>query len=130
MSYLLLKSIHVAAVIASFTLFFLRGLWMMAAPGKLAARWVRVVPHVIDTILLVSAIALAVLTAQYPFVQSWLTAKVVALAVYIVLGIVALRGGRTRRVRIIAWVLALMVFCYIVAVANARVPLPWGILHS
>ena len=127
MSYLLLKSIHVAAVIASFTLFFLRGLWMMAAPGKLAARWVRVVPHVVDTVLLVSAIALAVLTAQYPFVQSWLTAKVVALAVYIVLGIVALRGGRTRRVRIIAWVLALLVFCYIVTVARARVPLPWGI---
>ncbi len=127
MSYLLLKSIHVAAVIASFTLFFLRGLWMMAAPGKLAARWVRVVPHAVDTVLLVSAIALAVLTAQYPFVQSWLTAKVVALAVYIVLGIVALRGGRTRRVRIIAWVLALLVFCYIVTVARARVPLPWGI---
>lgn len=127
MIYLLLKSIHVTAVIASFSLFFLRGLWMMAAPGKLAARWVRVVPHVVDTVLLVSAIALAVVTAQYPFVQSWLTAKVLALPLYIGLGIVALRGGRTRRVRIIAWVLALMVFCYIVAVARARVPLPSGI---
>ena len=127
MSYFALKAVHIGAVIASFSLFFLRGLWMMTVPGKLAARWVRVVPHVIDTILLVSAIALAVLTAQYPFVQSWLTAKVVALAVYIVLGIVALRGGRTRRVRIIAWVLALLVFCYIVTVARARVPLPWGI---
>ena len=127
MSYVLLKYVHVTAVIASFALFFLRGLWMMAAPGKLAARWVRVVPHVIDTVLLVSAIALAAMTAQYPFVQPWLTAKILALLVYIVLGTVAIRRGRTRRVRIVAWILALAVFGYIVAVARARVPFPWGI---
>ena len=64
MSYFAIKSMHVGAVIASFSLFFLRGLWMMAAPEKLAARWVRVVPHVIDTILLASAIILATMTAQ------------------------------------------------------------------
>ena len=127
MSYLLLKYTHVAAVIASFTLFFLRGLWMMAAPAKLAARWVRIVPHVVDTVLLASAVALAVLSAQYPFAQSWLTAKVLALPVYVILGTVALRRGRTRRVRIVAWVMALIVFGYIVCVARARVPLPWGI---
>lgn len=126
MSYFALKYVHVGAVIASFSLFFVRGLWMMAAPEKLAARWVRVVPHVIDTVLLASAIALAVTTAQYPFVQPWLTAKVLALLVYIVLGTVAIRRGRTRRVRIIAWILALTVFGYIVVVARARVPFPWG----
>jgi uncharacterized membrane protein SirB2 len=126
MSYFVLKYVHVGAVIVSFSLFFLRGLWMMAAPEKLAARWVRVVPHVVDTVLLVSAIALAAITAQYPFVQPWLTAKVLALLVYIVLGTVAIRRGRTRRARIIAWILALTVFGYIVAVARARVPFPWG----
>ena len=127
MSYVLLKYVHVTAVIASFALFFLRGLWMMAAPGKLAARWVRVVPHVIDTVLLVSAIALAAMTAQYPFVQPWLTAKVLALLAYILLGTVAIRRGRTRRVRIVAWILALVVFGYMVAVAHTRDPFPWGI---
>jgi uncharacterized membrane protein SirB2 len=126
MSYFALKYVHVGAVIASFSLFFVRGLWMMMAPEKLAARWVRVVPHVIDTILLASAVALAVTTAQYPFVQPWLTAKVLALLVYIVLGTVAIRRGRTRCARIIAWILALIVFGYIVAVARARVPFPWG----
>jgi uncharacterized membrane protein SirB2 len=126
MTYVALKYVHVGAVIASFSLFFLRGLWMMAAPEKLTARWVRVVPHVIDTVLLVSAIALAALTAQYPFVQPWLTAKVLALLFYILLGSVAIRHGRTRRVRIVAWMLALVVFGYIVAVARARVPFPWG----
>ena len=127
MSYGILKAVHVGAVGASFFLFFLRGLWMMAAPEKLAARWVRVVPHVIDTVLLVSAIALAAMTAQYPFVQPWLTAKVLALPVYIVLGTVAIRRGGTRRARIVAWLLALGVFGYMVAVARARVPFPWGI---
>jgi uncharacterized membrane protein SirB2 len=126
MSYFALKYVHVGAVIVSFSLFFLRGLWMMTAPEKLAARWVRVVPHVIDTVLLVSAIALAAMTAQYPFVQPWLTAKVLALLVYIVLGTVAIRRGRTRRVRIAAWILALIVFGYMVAVARARVAFPWG----
>ncbi len=124
MSYLLLKYTHVAAVIASFTLFFLRGLWMIRAPSRLAGRWVRVLPHVVDTVLLASAIGLVVLTAQYPFVQSWLTAKVLALPVYILLGSVALRRGATRRTRIVAWAMALIVFGYIVAVARARVPLP------
>jgi len=127
MSYFAVKYVHVGAVIASFSLFFVRGLWMMAAPEKLAARWVRVVPHVIDTVLLASAIALAAMTAQYPFVQPWLTAKVLALLVYILLGTVAIRRGRTRQVRIVAWILALAVFGYMVAVARTRVPFPWGI---
>ena len=127
MTYVILKYTHVAAVVASFTLFFVRGLWMMTAPEKLAVRWVRVVPHVIDTVLLVSAIALAAITAQYPFVQPWLTAKVLALPVYILLGTVAIRRGRTRHVRIVAWILALIVFGYMVVVARARVPFPWGI---
>ena len=127
MSYLVIKYMHVGAVVVSFGLFFLRGLWMIAAPEKLAVHWVRVVPHVIDTVLLVSAIALAAITAQYPFVQPWLTAKVLALLAYIVLGTVAIRRGRTRHVRIVAWVLALIVFGYMVAVARARDPFPWGI---
>ena len=127
MSYLALKYVHVGAVVVSFGLFFLRGLWMMGAPQKLQARWVRVVPHVIDTVLLVSAIALAAITAQYPFVQPWLTAKVLALLAYILLGTVAIRRGRTRRVRVVAWILALTVFGYMIAVARARVPFPWGI---
>jgi uncharacterized membrane protein SirB2 len=126
-TYLMLKYSHVAAVVASFTLFFVRGLWMMAASHTLAARWVQVVPHVIDTVLLVSAIALAAVTAQYPFVQSWLTAKVLALLLYILLGAVAIRRGRTLRVRIVAWILALLVFGYMVAVASTRAPFPWGV---
>jgi uncharacterized membrane protein SirB2 len=65
------------------------------------------------------------MSRQYPFVAGWLTAKVVALVVYIGLGMVALRRGRSRRARITAWIAAQAVFLYIVAVALARSPLPF-----
>lgn len=126
MSYLLLKHLHVACVVLSGTGFLLRGIWMLRASPLLQARWVRVVPHFVDTTLLGSALAMAVLSAQYPFVQGWLTAKVVGLLAYILCGMVALRRGRTRRVRALFFAAALIAFAYIVSVALTRNP--WGLL--
>jgi uncharacterized membrane protein SirB2 len=119
----------VSSVTASYFLFFVRGIWMMRSSAMLSRRWVRIVPHIIDTILLASAIALAITIRQYPFAVDWLTAKVIALAVYIVLGTVALKRGRSRRVRITAWLLAQTVFGYIVAVAITHDPVPWSALR-
>jgi len=116
-SYLLLKSIHISAVILSGTLFFTRGLWMLRGSPRLQQTWVKVVPHIIDTVLLASAIALTLRIQQYPFTHDWLTAKVLGLLLYIVLGMIALKRGRSRRVRLLAWLAALAVFLYIVAVA-------------
>ncbi len=73
--------------------------------------------------LLAAAIALAVMLRQYPFVQGWLTAKVLALAVYIVLGMLALRPGRPKPARVACWIAAQAVFLYMVAVAFTRNPL-------
>jgi uncharacterized membrane protein SirB2 len=115
--YALLKAVHVSAVTLSGGLFLLRGTWMLASPQRLARRWVRVFPHVIDSILLASALALVVSTRQYPFVQDWLTAKVIALCVYIGLGSLALKHGRNLQVRAAAWLAALAVFAYMVLVA-------------
>ena len=126
MDYAALKSVHVSTVAASFVLFFMRGVWMMRAPQMLTARWVRIVPHVVDTVLLASAIAMAVAARQYPFVADWLTAKVIGLVVYILLGMVALKRGRSKHVRMAAWIAAQGVFAYIVAVALTRNPLPWS----
>ena len=91
----------------------------------LRARWVRLLPHVVDSVLLASALTMAYMLRQYPFVAGWLTAKVLALCCYIALGMVALRHGRTRGVRIAAWISAQAVFFYIVAVALVRDPAPW-----
>jgi uncharacterized membrane protein SirB2 len=124
MDYAIFKHVHVITAAASYALFVLRGIWMMRQSAQLQARWVKIVPHVIDTMLLASAIALAVMLRQYPFVSSWLTAKVVALVVYIVLGTIALKRGRSKPTRIVAWIAAQAVFLYIVSVALTRNPLP------
>ncbi|HMM47906.1 MAG TPA: SirB2 family protein [Thiobacillaceae bacterium] len=125
MLYVVLKQIHLATVVITLSLFVLRGAWMIAASPLLRARWVRVVPHVNDTLLFASGLGLALLLRQYPLVHSWLTAKLVALLVYIALGAVAIKHGPTRRARIAAWIAALLVFGYIVAVARTRSPLPF-----
>ena len=124
-SYILLKYLHVSCVALSGAGFVLRGAWMMRASSMLARRWVCITPHVVDTVLLASAIALALLIGQYPLVDAWLTAKVFGLLAYIVLGTVALRRGRTRAVRITAFFGALLVFAYIVAVAMTKSVLPY-----
>ena len=109
-----------ASAAASISLFLLRGMWMLNDQLALRGRWVRIVPHVIDTILLASAIAMVVMSQQYPFYASWLTAKVLALLVYIGLGMVALKRGKTKRVRAVAFVGAVATFAYIVGVAVTR----------
>jgi len=101
-------------------LFFVRGIWMLRASPLLQRRWVKVVPHVIDTVLLASALTMVVWSGQYPFAQDWLTAKLIALIVYIGLGTVALKRGATKTVRAAAFVGALLVFAYIVKVALTR----------
>ena len=114
MSYAAVKTIHVAAVAVSFALFFVRGVWMMLDSARLERRWVRVAPHVNDTVLLSAGIALAFMLGAW---SPWLIAKLVALPIYIALGMLALRPGRTKQVRVAAWVAALLVFGYIVAAA-------------
>lgn len=118
----ILKVIHVGSAILSISGFMLRGVWMLQDSPLLNARLTRVLPHVVDTVLLISAIALAMRNAQYPFVHAWLSAKVLALVAYIVLGSVALKYGRSRRVRATSYFLALAVFLYIVGVAVNRSP--------
>ena len=120
MDYLVLKYVHVGAVIVSYCLFFLRGIWMLTDSPLLARRWVRVVPHVNDTILLVAAIWLTTIIQQYPGTSAWLTAKVAGLIVYVLIGTVAIRRGPTKRARAVAWIAAQLVFLYIVAVALTR----------
>ena len=122
MTYVALKQLHIACVVLSYAGFVARGVWMMRESPLLGTRWVRIVPHVNDTLLLATAIALAVMSGQYPFQQGWLTVKVIALVLYIGLGMLALRPGRAQGVRIAAWIAAQAVFLYIVGVALTRNP--------
>jgi uncharacterized membrane protein SirB2 len=120
----LVKWLHISCAALTITGFVIRGKWMLQESPRLAQPWVRIAPHGVDTLLLLTALWLAVATQQYPFVHGWLTAKVVALVFYIGLGMIALRRGRNRRRRTTAFVLALLVFGYIVAVALTRQAVP------
>ncbi|MGZ0018479.1 SirB2 family protein [Nitrosomonas sp. wSCUT-2] len=122
MDYALLKMIHVSSVILSFSLFFLRGIWLIRDSENLRQRWVKILPHIIDTVLLASAILLAVTIQQNPLEHGWLTAKVAGLLLYIGLGMITMRFGKTRKIRILAWVSAQCVFAYIVLVALTKSP--------
>lgn len=122
MNYLAIKHLHITCAAISGSFFLLRGIWMLLDSPMLQRRWVKVVPHGVDTLLLTTALVLVFWSGQYPFVQPWLTAKVIALVVYIVLGTLALKRGKTKGVRTFALVAALATFAYIVAVALTRQP--------
>lgn len=118
-----IKAVHIAAVTASGLLFLVRGAavqlgasWAMAAP-------LRYLSYTMDTVLLTAALMLATILHQFPFVQGWLTAKVLLLVCYVVLGSLALKRGRTQGVRTSCWIAALLVYLFMVSIARAHHPL-------
>lgn len=120
MSYLAIKHLHMTCAALSGMLFFARGILMLRESPLLQRRWLNTGSHVIDTVLLGSALTMVVWSAQYPFVQGWLTAKVIVLVLYILVGAVALKRGKTKPIRTAAFVIALLLFAYIVKVALTR----------
>ncbi len=125
MSYEFLKSIHVSFVALTFLSFSLRALWMLQDSAMLQRTLVKVLPHIIDTILLASAIALLFKIQQSPLSHPWIAAKILALMAYIFLGTVALKRGKTKKNRIRALIGAYAVLSYIVMVALTHNPLPY-----
>lgn len=118
-----IRLVHIVAVLVSGGLFAMRGAvlfaggrWAMAAP-------LRYLTYAVDTVLLTAALMLMTIVRQYPFVDAWLTVKVLLLVVYIVLGVLAFRPARTRAVRLGCWLAALAVYAYIFSVARAQDPL-------
>lgn len=123
MSYLAVKHLHMTCAALSGLLFLVRGLLMLRESPLLHRRWVNSSSHVIDTVLLGSALTMVVWSAQYPFVQGWLTAKVLAVVAYILAGAVALKRGKTKGIRTTAFIVALAIFAYIVKVALTKQPM-------
>nr|WP_271272802.1 SirB2 family protein [Aliamphritea hakodatensis] len=123
--YMLLKHLHMTCAMLTLISFAIRGFWMLTDNRLLQRRWVKIAPHIIDTLLLVTAVGLTITLSQYPFTDAWLTAKLGALVAYIVLGTVALKRGKTKAVRTVALLLALACWGYIFAVARSHMPFPW-----
>jgi len=122
--------VHVACAVLSGGLFILRGVLRARDAAVANARPVRFLSYGLDSILLTAAILLMGVTHRYPFADTWLTVKVALVALYVVLGIVALKRGRTPGARRAAFYAALTVYVYIIGVAFAHHPLGWFALHG
>ncbi|MDC0598811.1 SirB2 family protein [Gammaproteobacteria bacterium] len=123
--YILLKSIHMGCALLSVTSFIVRGVWMFTGSALLTKKIVKVAPHLIDTIFLLSGLSLVFLIDSGLLGQAWLLTKILLLVVYIALGIVALKPSVNSKIKIAAFVSALLVFIYIVGVAVSKNPASW-----
>jgi len=115
-----LKPVHITCAVLSFSGFFLRGIWMLQDSSLLDQKWVKIFPHVVDTLLLASALMMLYVLHLSVMEHSWLLAKIGALLVYIALGMLALKYGRNKQQRGVAWFSGLLVFLYIVSVALTK----------
>ncbi|MGO1247613.1 MAG: SirB2 family protein [Oceanisphaera sp.] len=126
MPYVAIKHAHMMFAIISITLFMLRAWLAIPSPDRIQNKLLKIAPHVIDTILLALGIWLAVLSSQIPFGNSpWLTAKVVGLVVYIIVGTIAIKRGKTHKQRLIATLIAIATFAYIYGAAISKSPFSW-----
>ena len=123
--YSTLKVLHISFALLSISGFLVRGYWMWHASPWLNHPVTRRLPHVIDTLFLLCGLGLMLVIKQYPFVNHWLTAKVLALVLYILLGTYALKRAPTRNLRLICLILATLTFVYIVGVARTWHPASW-----
>jgi uncharacterized membrane protein SirB2 len=122
---LTVKLIHQSAVALSLTGFFVRGAASLSGATWVQSRMAKTLPHVIDTVLLLSALTLAWMLSLTPANAPWLMAKVVGLVAYVALGIIAMRPTRSRRVRVAAWLAAMATAGWIVSVAITKSA--WGV---
>ncbi|WP_322629006.1 SirB2 family protein [Halothiobacillus sp.] len=118
--------VHALAVLLSLIGFVLRGIWMLKDSPRLKARWVKITPHVVDTVLLLSGVAAAYLMFwRHGVNPDYVTVMIVGLLAYIVLGLFALKLGKTKAVRSSAWVAAIVLFLYISAAGGMKTATPF-----
>jgi uncharacterized membrane protein SirB2 len=120
-----IKMLHISCAWLSIAGFLLRGCWAMLESPLLRHPAARKIPISVDSMLLLSALTMATLSNQWPLQQAWLSAKLLALLVYILLGMVALHWGKTQAQRALAFAAAVATFVYMLAVATLRTPWPW-----
>ncbi len=123
--YSILKHLHLSCITLSLALFVLRFYWRKQDADMLQKKWVKILPHTIDTALLASAISMAWIASINPLEQPWLAAKILALLAYIVAGTFAIKRARTASGQNLSFVLALLCFAYIIAVAINKQALPF-----
>ncbi len=121
---MILKTIHIVFVILTFISFSIRGFWMITESPLLHRKVTKILPHVIDTALFISGVAMAIMLYGAFYKQGWLMIKLLALCLYIILGSIALKYGKTKNIRSATLIAAWCVFFYIIAVARYHDVIP------
>jgi uncharacterized membrane protein SirB2 len=124
--YPLLKHLHLLFIALSFIIFVLRGFWMLNGSALLQKKIVKVAPHIINTLMLLTGIAIAVYLKLSPGDHPWLLAKIIGIVIFILLGVALVKADK-KTVKLGLWVLALVVFIDIAAIAASKNP--WGLLN-
>lgn len=125
MTYLLIKQVHIISVAISIIFFCIRLYWSVLNRPYLQQRWVKILPHIVDTVLLTCAIYLMFYIQAWPTQQPWIAAKIVALLVYIGLGTFAIKRGKTPFSRLAFGTAAVLVFIYMIGTALSHNPMSW-----
>ena len=128
MTFLLLKMMHTFAAALSLSGFVLRGYWMLRDSSLLERRFTRIAPHIVDTLFLLTGLVLALMIGSGTLSAPWMIAKLLGLVAYIGLGTIALKRGRSKALRALAFGSAIVVFIYIVGAAVAKSPSSWLLL--
>jgi len=118
--YAIIKNAHISFAIISISLFMLRAYWSIIESQQLQKPWAKTIPHINDALLLICAIYLMNISHQFPFTHDWLTAKFIALLLYIGMGTIAIKRGKTKGIRLLFSLLAIATFSYIFAVARTH----------
>ncbi|MDN3648685.1 SirB2 family protein [Reinekea marina] len=120
--YLMIKHLHMLSAMISISFFIVRAFWSVRESPLLQQKWVKISPHIIDTVLLVCALYLA---SFWPLSTGWIWVKVVALVAYIIVGTFAIKRGKTPKSRGLFAIAAILIFGYIVGVAVTQNPSAW-----
>ena len=121
--YEIVKHTHMTAILLSVLLFIFRFILTLKGSGKLQQKWLKIMPHIVDTVLLASAITLCVILQQYPLVDAWVTEKLMALLMYIFMVLLALKLANNGFMRGIGFVGALSWIAYAGMVAVSKQPI-------
>ncbi|MCW8930193.1 MAG: SirB2 family protein [Gammaproteobacteria bacterium] len=120
--YEFVKYIHVTAITLSICGFMARVYLKLNDSPHQNKYWFKKLPHTVDTLLLVTALTMVYIMGVNPLTTFWIAEKIIGLLIYILLGMIALRWGKTKNIRMTAAVMAVMVFSYIVYVAHYKAP--------
>ena len=120
-----LKALHIVFALLTFLSFSMRGAWMLMESPLLKRKVVRIFPHIIDTCLLASGLTMALIYYEAFYTHAWLVAKLTALVLYIAMGSIALKYGKTKKIRMCSLIVSWLIFTYIVIVARTQSPIPF-----